>query len=781
MSNTLDLVLGVVTLGVYTVTKELLELAWDPIIEPVLEFILGWFGIEDEDVISTSVSTQRIIADDLAVDNMMTQLALLHQKDPDVTVIEKFLAVSSSSRDKYAAYFRYGRDKYDYGLPDSNLRGFKIDNIAVKEVLDTLLSTSVTLTHAEYKVPTKEEWVGYTLQGSHNYKLWSNELDYLGDVYKITYIDYNYTYNRYDVGITSYEDKTTIVTTITTITVTNIDAATDNVNTVVSEQTEVTGTKSGLISDITIELSNTNEIVPIGTVENSEVVTTSTTYEYNIVYATAVIYVDSYTPIQYYVVKYYTTDNTQEYYWLYDPETNVYPTLEISNTYVTNLDMLPVIILRNSTVNTNTNQTSDLYLQTNDLCNFLGVDINAITDSLMENPDIANVEDAFIHFGVNPQETDKTTSKVLYKMFEYIQNDDTLIESVEAGVTKYSATFKEGPMNLGMAWTNQTRSVISGVLGPIGSYYHSIVGKSIIMKKQTGPEHYTQIRIDDVSTITLIDRQGLWGAVGKSPSDSGFFIPLPYYFVQQLSGLEQAEIFVRSMLLSVYAAEVTHLEWYETEAFISFLQVVAIIVIVVVTIFTAGTGTSWAQIALDLLVNMAIGYLTSIALQKLFEQTSNSFLRTVIGVLIVAAAAYSQQSYTAGEFLTAAQLTSTVTSMSTMSTINMGVGIVNMGTQISGMLVAEQMEELAIAGAAFAKAAEARSEEYESAQEGLNSGISTDFAGILKRSIETSAYLEGVDVFIYRSVQIQYDYNLLYDYSSMKDDYYNNKLRLGIV
>lgn len=781
MSNVIDLVLGVVTLGVYTVTKALLEAVWDPILEPILETIMGWFGIEDEDVISTSVSTQRIIADDLMVDKMMTQLALLHQKDPDATVIEKFLAVSSTSRDKYAAYFRYGRDNYDYGLPDSNLRGFKVDNAAVKEVLDVIISTPVTLTYAEYKVPTKEEWVAYTLQGLHNYKLWSNELDYLGDVYKITYIDYNYTYDRYDVGIISYEDITTVVTTTTTVTVTNIDAITDNVNTTVTERTEITGTKSGLISDVTVELSNTNEAVPINTVEDSTDVVVETTYQYDVIYATAILEVAAYIPIQYYVVRYYITDNTQEYYWLYDPETNVYPTLDISNTYVTNLDMLPVIILRNGTVNTNANQTSDLYLQTNDLCNFLGVDINSITDSLMDNPDIANVEDAFIHFGVNPQETDKTTSKVLYKMFEYIQNDDTLIESADGGTTKYSATFKEGPMNLGMAWTNQTRTIISGVLGPIGSYYHSIVGKSIIMQKQTAPEQYTQIQIDNVSTVTFIDRQGLWGAVGKSPSDDGFFIPLSYHFVQQLSGLEQMEIFVKTMLLSVYAAEVTHLEWYETEAFISFIQILAIVIIVVVTILTAGTGASWADIAMDLLVNMAIGALTSLALQKLFEMTDNAFLRAVIGVLIVAVAVYSQQSYVAGEFLSAAQLTSTVTNMSAMSTINMGVGLVNAGTQISNMLVAEQMEELAVIGAAFAKAAEARSEEYESAQEGLDSGISTDFTGMLKRSIETGAYLEGVDVFIYRSVQMQYDYDLLYDYSNMKDDYYNNKLRLGIV
>ena len=78
------------------------------------------------------------------------------------------------------------------------------------------------------------------------------------------------------------------------------------------------------------------------------------------------------------------------------------------------------------------------------------------------------------------------------------------------------------------------------------------------MKKQASEEQY-YITITNLSSITMIDRQGLTGIVAKDVDQDGFFVPMSYYFVSKLSPLEQYELFNRTLLLSIYSASVTHL------------------------------------------------------------------------------------------------------------------------------------------------------------------------------------------------------------------------------
>jgi hypothetical protein len=43
------------------------------------------------------------------------------------------------------------------------------------------------------------------------------------------------------------------------------------------------------------------------------------------------------------------------------------------------------------------------------------------------------------------------------------------------------------------------------------------------------------------------------------------------------------------------------------------------------------------------------------------------------------------------------------------------------------------------------------------------------------------AYLEGVDAMMYRAIGVQYEYAKLYDYDAMVGDFYENKLRIGVI
>jgi hypothetical protein len=131
---------------------------------------------------------------------------------------------------------------------------------------------------------------------------------------------------------------------------------------------------------------------------------------------------------------------------------------------------------------------------------------------------------------------------MLYEIFEYSFSDAGL-GGVDGSAKGFAATIQEGPFNAAIAWDSQSRVINDGVIGPLGSYKHSIVGKSLIVQKQEEPEKYVTITMNNMSSLTLIDRQGLIGASVADVGHENFYVPLSIYFVNKLSPIEQTLLF----------------------------------------------------------------------------------------------------------------------------------------------------------------------------------------------------------------------------------------------
>ena len=190
---------------------------------------------------------------------------------------------------------------------------------------------------------------------------------------------------------------------------------------------------------------------------------TVNTTDSDVVFHTDILHINSYVPVRYYNVKYYTTSISEWKYWVYQADT-VYPTLDESNNYIGNLEMLPIVTLRNSKININADKESGRYKQSQQMLTYLGLDIDDLTDAISENDSIDNIEDVFVHFGLQPSEDSDVVSKALFETFEFIYNDSGLIQSSN----KYVATVTEGSFNAAMAWTGQSRVVTSGIIGSKG-------------------------------------------------------------------------------------------------------------------------------------------------------------------------------------------------------------------------------------------------------------------------------------------------------------------------
>jgi len=838
VESIIDAVVDVVE-AIIDAIGDILEFIWKDILMPVFEFIVGLFGIEDEDVISTQVLTQRVVQDDVKMSDLMTKIALEEQQAP-VGIIDRLQAYSEITRKRYSGYFTYGDETFLDGLPEGNLRALAINEGVIKTTIDNIYGIDATLISTELGVVDKEAYVGFHLQESYGYTPYNNVLPYGGVDWSVSNIDYNYTTDVYDVYIRRQEDQTTTTTTTTTISVTDnvqgatalsksaeaattyveltIDGSTHTIDvsegawayslagyvdgsylytvveydvsgvvvttyddtvlvnnyevkrTLVEERVVVVGSIQGEFSNVVTVLSDTSEDVLVGTTVESVEDVVSVVDEVDVTFATDILQVNSYEPVRYYKVVYYTVDAGEWLYWVYKAGAGTYPDVDNTSEYTKDLDMLPVITVRNSTISINEDKQSARYIQSKKMLNFLGIEIDSFTEGIEESPNIDTIEDTFIHFGLLPTDNSKVVSKVLFKTFDYVFYDSGLNQE-----GKYVTTMTEGSYNAAMSWSSQTRVVVDGIIGSRGHYEHAIVGKNLVMKWQAAEEQYVVLTITNLSSVTFIDRQGLVGCASKDVDRDGFYVPLSYFFVTQLSPLEQYELYNRSLLLSNYAADVQHLEWYETDGFMSFLQIIAVIITIVSfgsMAWVNGVGFTAAAVT-QAAVNVAIGLAVSIGatmlLKLVMESTDSEFVRILAAVVYIVG-----MSYGAGMAMPtdASMLVQGVTMFATVvATASTAVSI---NTNIE---MAKLQEEMGI----FNTKLEQREEELDKAQEALDVGLSVEeITGIVSLELEP-AYLYGVDAMMHRAVGMQYEFGTMYDYGPLVGDFYEKKKQLGVV
>jgi len=762
-----------------------LYVGWKEVLLPILRDIGGLFGIADKDVIHTSINSQRVITSDTVVGDTMVKLALRHQKDPDNSVISKLAKMTSGSRGKYNSYYEKGKNGYIDGLPDTRIKTIYADEAKIKAVIDSVYSINCVIDYADIHVPTKYEHVKFVLQEnlSYQYKAWNNTLTYNGaygvQTYVLDTVNYNYTNNNYDLSVSAHETQTTQNSTVTVSTITSINAANDNRNTKTYSRVLLTGEISGVISDVSTLLTEINTTIPA----NSEVSATvevvdSTTYGYDVMYDTQALVISSYIPNLDYVVKYYTTSNTEWKYWVYDESTGVYPTLTYEFSVLTNLDMLPVITVRNNFVNSNVDKTSVRYKDSKDMMKVLGLNLDTFTDEISKNPDVDKVADVFVHFGLSFNETNTLASKLFFDMFSTVQPDNT-------SGKKYSITFSEGPMNMAIAWTDMTSIVHNGVLGELGYAEHDI---SIIdtvatfnnaasteavvkIRKQTGPEQYTEVIMHNMSNVTFIDRQGLWGTVNIQVNSSDFFIPISQYHVSKYSGLEQMEIMAMSLRTTQYAAILQHVKWYQTGAFSIFLQILGVIIIIVGCIYSA---CSVAGLGVELIIYAA----TTLALKWVFAHTHNPWLRGLAVVVAIIVGAEGSAFAQTGSMLSATQLVNSVT---TFSATNVALGVTTAASFVD-IYTADQMYKLEGRKTAFDSALQHRVKSLREKQRALYAGakVTVKDMAAMATKVDPIQYMKttSVDYMMYVARDIQYDFGILYDYDIIVKDFYNQKLSL---
>ena len=319
-------------------------------------------------------------------------------------------------------------------------------------------------------------------------------------------------------------------------TITNLNPTTDLKRTVVTKVMSYMNTAN--LEDVAVfvtetVLSDTTEEVPIGTETPDITIEPLTTTYYANPNLTITRTVSAYEDDEfYYMAEYVLTESNRTKLWAYDPRTKVYPQLKIDNYTTINYESYPVVMFRNGvfsvdewsvsskriqsgnvteTVQRPSSITKKRYDETTEILKSIGISIEDLLEKVEENKDVDKLQDAFAVIGVSPgavlkkvsdtqkalnklkvgttaykakkEELDNAkdissiTSQALYRMFDHIYKQ--LPPSNLGTSASYHLQIDENPYNARLSWVPQIPTTEKKVIGPTGTYSHSIKNETI--------------------------------------------------------------------------------------------------------------------------------------------------------------------------------------------------------------------------------------------------------------------------------------------------------------
>ena len=730
-----------------------------------MEPVMALFGIRAEDVVQVQMIDQRLMNDN-DIKNLLTKLALTHQ-DTQQDIIDILTSYTHTTRASMGSYYEYGKSTYTQGLPSTSAKTIAIPSDLISYINTEYGITNGVLLTASLKVPTKTEYLYYKLNKLYGYLPYTNTMIYTGLKYTLKYMDYNYTTNLYDCGFYRTMQRTTLVTVV----VTNIDATTDNKKTT-TKVTEV------LFESTTITETIVNEVVPINTVVGSST-TTVTNHEVGPIVLSVVVY----NPVNYYVATWEVLPGNIMY-WIYQLGSGVVA-LDNSSSVLSQLDMMPIVELRNNGININAVPTSTASKQTAEMMAMIGLDLTGLMNGINASPDIANVTDVYVYFGADISDTSPVMAKFLYETFNILYAQNSGSES-----TGYTVTTAEGTYNSALSWKQQKRTVVTGVIGPIGTYTNTVgaidnsyleweldadgnpVGtpwtvastvQGIKLRKQETETQYVEYAIAEIAANVFIKKGAFWGVTTISLAEGGIRIPVSKFVLDKMTSLEQIEMYGKTLRMVSYALSVQHLQWYQTPAFFQLIQIVLVIIAIVVTVLSWGSMSWTIGLALGFAASMAIMFIA----KRLMEMTDNPYLKAVIGIVAVVASAWASGGFSLGS-----------TAFTTSSVL---VGFCTALSMTVNSITLDGMEELNKDRNIFSDMSESAFAKLDEMQKSLESYIDTEFLSGMKVR-DMKGYLPSVDAFYFQAVGMnnmavqlskELAYTQMYDYGK----YY----RLGVV
>lgn len=353
----------------------------------------------------------------------------------------------------------------------------------------------------------------------------------------------------------------------------------------------------------------------------------------------------------------------EEFYWSLLASSTTYSELTmLDGEYRAVSSYYPVVPLREEGVDLTDEATRNEanYLSSKKCLNYLGVDIDDIADSINSNPNIDDVDHAYVMLGAALNTEAKETKKYLFMFFEslieldlYEENDYEYwrVHQKETTLSPQSTIgIEDSFYRMTLSWnyiqkTTKTGSVAN--INEVNIYAVPLVdGHNSVLRlqKQITVDTYEELIIRGLSHSNFVYSPNavvtsIYDAFDEENELANFVIPLNYYLVKKMKPTEAHDLFYDASRLVFNSRIKTRLKWYQTEEFAFVVRVI----LVVYTAYTWGAGTESAltisallEVAAEIIVK---AYIANLALGKINDILVDVFGEE-LGLLLTLVASY---------------------------------------------------------------------------------------------------------------------------------------------
>lgn len=568
---------------------------------------MGMFSTKKKHYVDTQVV--RVIEDALVPSALTT--AMLNANLRDIDIVEAVKEqISTGSATNFKKMYRYAeKGKYFYGLPDAKVISSNDGLAAAEAALVAEVGGPITLDYMYFRPLNNTHAAWKLIYEAGAYSPVTNQLPALSEAkgYPV-YLEKIVAIHGYVAG--QLPEKTAIGVWG--------GSASAGATTYTPEWS------TGELQNLSIAQENkfvlgANEAAEIHYVwvdEDGEVFKEFYTYD-----------LSAYdTDQEYYHARY--TRNGVRSYWIYDPKTGGNAALNnvfSNDAFISPGTYFPFAVFRAEGANRATDalMETEEYKTTEKMLSYIGMDFRELADSMHDDSDIANVDQAVLMMAVPIDSQNEVENEYLFKYFEDLHgrlpaaaiklvdynappNLDSQFGLSDGVRPTYAVDISDADFRMTLSFDAIEKKLRAGSIGDIGTRTNTSeaveslattfdgiedapvdIGSARVLRHQVTLGVYEEIRVVNPKLRYHIYRE--LGAEGGA-IEGGLLIPLDYNVCKSISSLNTGELYFRSLHLVFNSHVVQKIKWYQTGWFAALLTIVA----VVVTILTL--GTTWKAV-----------------------------------------------------------------------------------------------------------------------------------------------------------------------------------------
>lgn len=360
--------------------------------------------------------------------------------------------------------------------------------------------------------------------------------------------------------------------------------------------------------------------------------------------------------------------NGQPKYWIYKNDTGTYPTLDavftdgpaVSGSY------FPFAYFRYNKQSVIQDKTTDAYKTSKKMVEYIGMDYDMMAETIDENPNIADVEQAMLIMAVPAVSTDKVECQYLFDYFDTLHYDmdggtSAALSSVGSRIFRKatqgrSIVIKDKQFKMALQNTGIYKRLVASTIGPIGTCTSAyVVGEeeTEVLDQETGlmssvslPSkrhvYKKQIATGLCEEITVLDLKMVYWIFGEytttgDEDDDILLIPIDRTISRRYPMGERERLYARSLHFVFNSRVVTKVKWYQTGVFKAILIIAAAIMSLYDggwTLATILTTAGIQALIVTIIVTMVVGEIFATVF-KLFVKVFGADVAMVLAIVAV--------------------------------------------------------------------------------------------------------------------------------------------------